>query len=92
MTLKNKKYPQNLHTQKNINFLKTPKNIKILNFKPQKKTGAYRCMKTSEYPPGSEWCHTDPEKKYKKRNHMTVIHKMFTIQTTSFSFFQSSEI
>ena len=46
-----KKYPQNLHTHKEIFiFLKTPKNIKIQNFEPQKNR-AYVCIKFSEYPP-----------------------------------------
>ena len=31
-----KKYPQNLHTPKNIYFLKPPKIIEIQNFEPQK--------------------------------------------------------
>ena len=47
-----KKYPQNLHTLKNINFSENPKNIEIQNFKPQKMTRAYQCMKISEYPAG----------------------------------------
>ena len=47
-----KEYPQNLHTQKSIFFLKTPKNIEIQNFEPQKMTRAYVCMKILEYPHG----------------------------------------
>ena len=47
-----KKYPQNLHTPKNIIFLKTPKNIEIQNFEPKKMGRAYVCVKISEYPPG----------------------------------------
>ena len=46
-----KKYPQNLHTQKILIFLKTPKNIEIQNFDPQKMTQAYLRIKISEYPP-----------------------------------------
>ena len=42
-----KKYPQNLHTPKNILFSETPKNIEIA----KKVTLAYVCMKISEYPP-----------------------------------------
>ena len=37
--------------QKIFNFQKTPKNIEIQNFEPQKMTQAYVCMKISEYPP-----------------------------------------
>ena len=33
-------------------FLKTPKNIEIQNFEPQKIARAYVCVKISEYPPG----------------------------------------
>ena len=47
-----KEYPQNLHTPKNIYFLKTPKNIEIQNFEPKKIIRAYVCTKISEYPPG----------------------------------------
>ena len=46
-----KKYPQSLHTPKNILFSENPKNIEIQNFEPPKMTRAYECMKTSEYPP-----------------------------------------
>ena len=46
-----KKYPQNLHTPKNIRFSENPKNIEIQNFEPPKTTRAYVCMKISEYPP-----------------------------------------
>ena len=45
-----RKYPQNLHTQKNIHFLKTPKNIRIQNFEPQKIACAYVCVKISGVP------------------------------------------
>ena len=45
------KYPQNLHTPKSIHYLKTPENIEIQNFEPQRMTRAYVCMKISEYPP-----------------------------------------
>ena len=44
-----KKYPENLHTQKIFNFLKTLKNIEILNFEPPKMAKAYVYMKISEY-------------------------------------------
>ena len=41
-----KKYPQNVHNQKNIHFSENPpKNIEIQKFDPKK------CMKISEYPP-----------------------------------------
>ena len=46
-----KEYPHNLHTPKNIYFPKTPKNIEIQNFEPQKMTRVYVCIKISEYPP-----------------------------------------
>ena len=45
------KYPQELHTpQKIYVFLKTPKNIEIQKFEPQKIAQAYVCVKISEYP------------------------------------------
>ena len=31
-----KKYPQNVHTQKNIHFSENPKNIEIQKFDPKK--------------------------------------------------------
>ena len=40
-------YPQNIFI-----FLKTPKNIEIQNFEPQKMVRAYVYVKISEYPPG----------------------------------------
>ena len=46
-----KKYPQNLHTPKKYLFFYKPK--KILKFKildPKQMSGAYVCMKISEYP------------------------------------------
>ena len=55
-----KKYPQNLHTPKIFIFLKTPKNIEIQNFEPQKMTRAYVCMKISEYPPPPPWVPCPP--------------------------------
>ena len=36
-------------------FLKTPKNIEIQNFEPQKIARAYVCVKISEYPPPPPW-------------------------------------
>ena len=53
-----KKYPQNLHTPKNINFSKPPppppkkkkkkqKKNEIQNFEPKKMSQAYVCMKIS---------------------------------------------
>ena len=48
-----KKYPQNLHTPKNIYFSENPKNIEIQIFDSKKMTRAYVCMKISEYPPGT---------------------------------------
>ena len=49
-------WPQkNIHKifipQKILNFLKTPKNVEIKNFEPQKMVRAYVCMKVSEFPP-----------------------------------------
>ena len=45
------KYPLNFHTpQKLFIFLKTPKNIEIQNFEPQKIARAYVCVKISDYP------------------------------------------
>ena len=47
-----KEYPQNLHTPPKIFiFLKTPKNIEIQNFEPQKMVRVYVYVKISEYPP-----------------------------------------
>ena len=46
-----KKYPQNLHTPKNIHFSENPKNIEIQNFEPKQMGRAYVCVKISEYPP-----------------------------------------
>ena len=45
-----KKYPQNLHTQKNIYFSENPKNIEIQNFEP-KNDLSLRIYEISEYPP-----------------------------------------
>ena len=47
--------------QKIFIFLKTPKNIEIQNFEPQKMTRVYVCMKISEYlppPPPGPFCGT----------------------------------
>ena len=41
--------------QKIFIFLKTPKNIEIQKFEPQKITRAYVCIKISEYTPPSPW-------------------------------------
>ena len=46
------KYPQNLHTPKNVYFSENPQKIEIQNFEPKKMTRAYVCMKISENPPG----------------------------------------
>ena len=46
-----KKYPQNLHTPKDIYFSENPKNIEIQNFGPRKMTRAYVCIKISEFTP-----------------------------------------
>ena len=46
-----KKYPQNLHTPKNIHFSEAPKTTEIQNFEPQKLARAYLCMKIPEPPP-----------------------------------------
>ena len=48
--------PKNIFTKssypkKIFIFLKTPKNIEIQNFEPQKMGRAYVCVKISEYPP-----------------------------------------
>ena len=47
--------PKNIHKisipQKIFIFLKTPKNIEIQNFEPQKMGRVYVCVKISEYPP-----------------------------------------
>ena len=59
MTLKLAQFcddPQKISTkssypQKILIFLKTPKNIEIQNFEPQKMGRAYVCVKISEYPP-----------------------------------------
>ena len=59
MTLKLAQYcddPKKISTKspypkKIIVFLKTPKNIEIQNFEPQKIAPAYVCVKISEYPP-----------------------------------------
>ena len=48
------KYPQIFIPPKIFVFLKTPKNIEIQNFDPQKMTRAYICMKISEYLPGGK--------------------------------------
>ena len=45
------------YPQKIFIFLKTPKNIEIQNFEPQKMGRAYVCVKISEYPPWG----VDPE-------------------------------
>ena len=39
------------YPQKMFIFLKTPKNIEIQNFEPQKIARAYVCVKISEFPP-----------------------------------------
>ena len=50
--------PKNIHKifipQKIFIFLKTPKNIEIQNFEPQKIARAYVCVKISEYPRGAQ--------------------------------------
>ena len=40
-----KRYPQNLHTPKNIQFSENPQKIEIQNCEPLKITRAYVCMK-----------------------------------------------
>ena len=45
-----KKYPQNLHTPKNIYFLKIPKNIEIQNFE-LKNNPSLRIYKNVRVPP-----------------------------------------
>ena len=44
------KYPQNLHTPKNIYISENPKKYWNSKFWTQKMTRAYVCMKISEYP------------------------------------------
>ena len=78
------KYPQNLCTQKILFFLKTPKNIEVQNFEPQKTTRAYICKKISEYPPlswalplpccGWPWYMHDPPEMVFVNNHITGRH------------------
>ena len=47
-----KKIPtKSSYPKKILIFLKTPKNIEIQNFEPQKIGRAYVCVKISEYPP-----------------------------------------
>ena len=46
-----KKSTKSSFPQKIFIFLKTPKNIEIQNFEPQKMGRAYVCVKISEYPP-----------------------------------------
>ena len=46
-----KKYPQNLHTPRNIQFSETPKKYWNSKFWTQKNTQAYVRMEISEYPP-----------------------------------------
>ena len=43
------------YPQKIFIFQKTPKNIEIQNFEPQKMDRAYVCVKISEYPPPPSW-------------------------------------
>ena len=58
-----KKYPQNLHTPKNIYFSENLKKYWNAKFWTQKITQAYVCMEISEYPPvnaGTSWmCNYD---------------------------------
>ena len=53
--LTQKKYPQNLHNQKNIHFSEKPQKNEIQNFEPKRMTRAYVCMKISEHPPPPPW-------------------------------------
>ena len=47
------------YPQKYSFFMKTPQNIEIQNFEPQKMAQAYLCMKTSEYPHAcKQWTQT----------------------------------
>ena len=47
-----KKYPQNFHTPpKKTFFLKTPKNIEIQNFEPQKNDPSLRMHENIRVPP-----------------------------------------
>ena len=53
-----KKYPQNLHTPKNIYFSgNPPKNIEIQNFKPQKNDPTLRMYENIRVP-SWDWTHT----------------------------------
>ena len=47
-----KKYPQNLHTPKNIRFFWNPKNIEVQNFEPPKNSPSLRMYKNIRVPPG----------------------------------------
>ena len=51
MTPPPKKSTKYSYPQKIFIFLKTPKNIEIQNFEPQKMGRAYVCVKISESPP-----------------------------------------
>ena len=46
-----KKYPQNLHTPKNIHFSENPKNIEIQIFEPPKSDPSLRMYETIRAPP-----------------------------------------
>ena len=74
------KYPQNLHPpQKYFFFLKTPKNIEIQNFEPQKIARVYVCVKISEYntpPPSLGWSYPEFQ-----NNKSTLSDPMFTVPT-----------
>ena len=52
------KYPQNLHTPKNIHFSDSPKNIEIQNFEPQKNDPSlclYEIIRVPPPPPLGSW-------------------------------------
>ena len=46
-----KKYPQNLHTLKNIHFYENQKNIEIQNFEPPKNDPSLRMFENIRVPP-----------------------------------------
>ena len=46
-----KKYPQNVHTPKNIHFSETPKNIEIQKFDPKKNGPSLRMYENIRVPP-----------------------------------------
>ena len=76
-------WPQiNIHkifiSQKIFIFLKTPKNIEIKSFEPQKLTRAYVCIKISEYPPPLGFGH--PVKTDGFESFSNIIHIVWSVR------------